>query len=170
MRLIHVLGALCALAATGCSTAPAQAPLPERLPRIAMPVLTPAEARASGVRDMTPVDAVLAAADAAGDGVPGVYSLTIARAEYVGPRLYLNSEADYRDQRNLSVVVHRRAQRGLRALLGTAAPRALLGRPVRLFGYARRVRINFIANGRATGKYYYQTHVALFDARQIELL
>lgn len=37
-------------------------------------------------------------------------------------------------------------------------------------GTSRKERIDFIANGRRSGKYYYQTHLLLADARDLTLL
>ena len=41
------------------------------------------------------------AADAAPRGFRGTFGFKVVRAEMVGPRLFLNSYPDYRDQRNL---------------------------------------------------------------------
>ena len=52
-----------------------------------------------------------------------------------------------------------------------ADPReALIGRTLLVQGEAKRTRIEFVANGRRTGRYYYQTHVTLSDAGQIALV
>jgi len=44
---------------------------------------------------------------------------------------------------------------------------ALQGRTIRVDGEARRVRIDFLAGGRPTGKYYYQTHVVIERGEQL---
>ena len=110
------------------------------------------------------------AADAAPRGVYGVFELDVSRAEKVGPNFFLNSERDYRDQRNLSVAIGPKVQSELRQRYGEDLRTALLGRKMLVFGYARRVRVDFISGGRRSGKYYYQTHVPVGDVRQIELV
>jgi hypothetical protein len=56
----------------------------------------------------------------------------------------------------------------LHARLGPDLSKAFIGRKVRVLGAASRVRIDFIGNGRPTGKYYYQTQLPVGDANQIE--
>ena len=109
------------------------------------------------------------AADAAPRGVYGVVELDVHRAERVGPNLFINSEDDYRDPRNLSVEIGPLAQAALRERLGEDLRKALAGHKLLVLGYAHRVRIDFTIDGRPSGKYYYQTHVPVGDANQIEL-
>lgn len=131
---------------------------------------TPDEALASGLPLLTPAQAIIAAAEAAPRGaVRGVFEMSVQRAQAVGPRFFLNSQPDYRDQRNLSVAIHPIAVKAVRARFGKDLSRAFLGRTVRVFGRAERVRIDFTDHGRPNGKYYYQTHVTVFDPRQIEV-
>jgi hypothetical protein len=166
---MRILAALGALFLTGCSAATFYQPLPVLVRPGAAAMPTPSEALASGVRQMTSVEAVIAAASASGAGVRGVFAMNVRRAEQVGPRFFLNSEADYRDQRSLAIAIQPWALPGLRARFGGDLRRALLGKDIRVAGFARRERIDFTVNGRATGKYYYQTHVAVTDARQVEV-
>jgi len=119
---------------------------------------------------LTPPEAVIKAADAAPRGVYGVFELNIRRAEQVGPNFFLNSETDYRDQRNLSLTIGPNAQAALRKQYGADLGKALMGRKLLVYGFARRVRIDFTTRGGRSGKYYYQTHVPVGDVRQIELV
>lgn len=166
MRILTALGALCL---TGCSAATLHQPLPALITPSAQAMLTPSQALAAGERQMPSVEAVIMAASAMGAGVRGVMILHVRRAEQVGPRFFLNSQADYRDQRSLAVAITPWAMPELRARFGGDLRRAFLGKDIRVFGFARRERIDFTVNGRRTGKYYYQTHVAVTDARQIEV-
>ena len=119
---------------------------------------------------MSAPQAVMAAADAAPRGVAGTFRILVNRAEAVGPRLFLNSEKDYRDQRNLSVAIQPEALPLLRKRLGPDLRSALIGREIRVAGVARRTRIDFTNNGRPTGKYYFQTHVTVSSADQITIV
>jgi hypothetical protein len=85
-----------------------------------------------------------------------------------GNRLYLNSEFDYRDQRNLSISIAPDVARSVLSKSGAGNDEELRGRKIVVEGRAERVRINFTAYGRSTRKYYYQTHVRVDTADQIE--
>jgi hypothetical protein len=148
MRLVVAAGLLCLSAC---------APTPRPQPTFGPQVIAPAAA-------------VLAAADAAPRGYPGRFGFVVVAAAMVGPRLFLNSYSDYRDQRNLSVAIEPRALRALRATLGGDPLDRLKGRKIEVDGVAQRVRIDFTVGGRPSGKYYYQTHVIVSDPRQLTVL
>ncbi len=118
---------------------------------------------------IAPALAVVAAADAAPNGVPGRFGFVVQRAEWVGPRLFLNSQPDYRDQRNLSISIDPVAIGGLRQMFGDDLRSALLYKPIVVDGVARRIQIDFTVNGRRTGKYYYQTHIIVTDPAQLHV-
>lgn len=116
-----------------------------------------------------PGQAVLQAAAAPRTGVTGVFAMTV-KATGRTDRIHLNSEADYRDPRNLSIAVTPRAAAQLEARLHAPADEALQGRRILVSGTARRTRIDFLVDGKRSGKYYYQTHVQVTDASQIQVL
>ncbi len=121
-----------------------------------------------GPRDaMPPMLAIERAAGLAPGAYPGIFVMTVRASGRQGASLYLNSESDYRDPRNLSLEVRPVAQAQLESRLGAPAETALQGRTIRVDGEARRVRIDFIADGRPTGKYYYQTHVVIERGEQL---
>ena len=119
---------------------------------------------------MSAQQAVMAAAEAAPKGVEGTFSLMVRNTAMVGPRLFLNSQMDYRDQRNLSIAIESSALPGLQEKLGGDPQSVLKARDIWVRGTARRVRIEFTENGKPTGKYYYQTHVTVTEPSQISLL
>ena len=116
-----------------------------------------------------PGQAVLRAAAAPNRGITGVFALTV-RGTGRTKIVHLNSEADYRDPRNLSIAVVPAAAAELERILGSRPEKALKGKRILVSGTAKRTRIDFIVHGRATGKYYYQTHVKVTDASQITVL
>src|SRR5690606_32596351 len=105
----------------------------------------------------------LQAAAAPRTGVTGVFVMTV-KATGRTNKLHLNSEADYRDPRNLSIAVMPRATEDLEAILQAPAEVALEGKRILVSGTARRTRIDFVVGGKPSGKYYYQTHVRVTDA------
>lgn len=114
--------------------------------------------------------APIAAADRAPDRVPGVFMLDVQATGRSNGDVYLNSETDYRDPRNLTVRILPKAQEELRKKYGDDFEAALKGKRVEVMGWARRQKINFTAGGMETGKFYYQTHVVMDSAEQILLL
>ena len=112
----------------------------------------------------------LAAAAGPQRGVDGVFALTVRASGNADGRLYLNSQSDYRDPRNLSISIGPDALQELVAQYGSDPGAALKGRAILVRGTARLVRIGFVADGRrVSDKYYYQTHVRVDDATQLQL-
>jgi hypothetical protein len=118
---------------------------------------------------ITPEQAVLSAARAAPAGVPGTFAMRVQATGVEDGRFYLNSERDYRDQRNLTIALSAQAARQLAERLGSDPMETLKGKDVLVIGSAFRTTIYFFANGRPTDKYYYQTHVNVTDAAQITI-
>ncbi|MGA1797998.1 hypothetical protein VH567_04370 [Sphingomonas sp. 4RDLI-65] len=116
---------------------------------------------------ISPMVAIERAAGLAPGAYPGVFVMTVRASGRQGSSLYLNSESDYRDPRNLSLEVRPIAQAQLETQLGAPAETALQGRTIHVDGEARRVRIDFTSDGRPTGKYYYQTHVVIERGEQL---
>lgn len=116
---------------------------------------------------ITPEEAVIAAARAAPRGVPGTFAMRVLGTGTDGDRFFLNSEEDYRDQRNLTVAMSGQAAGQLAERLGTDPLVGLMNREILVRGSAVRTRIYFFANGHMTDKYYYQTHVNVDDASQV---
>ena len=101
------------------------------------------------------------------DGVSGIFELVVRSAGRADGQLYLNSQPDYRDQRNLAVEVTPAVERALQARLGGPIEQSLLRRTIAVRGTARRTRIDFNHDGAPTGLYYYQTHLALRSDRDL---
>lgn len=114
-----------------------------------------------------PSSAVQLAAAAPRAGVSGVFAMPVRAVGRDERGVYLNSERDYRDQRNLTVVLAPDVAAQLEQRLGGPLEQRLRGRAIQVSGTARRTKIVFFADGRATDKYYYQTHVRVAKAGQI---
>ena len=116
-----------------------------------------------------PTQAIERAAAVPDKGITGVFTLTVRRTGKVGHMYFLDSEADYRDQRNLSIAVSQEAAKDLQEQLGASFETAFMGKQILVAGTAKRVKIEFVVHGQPTGKYYYQTHVDVKSASQIEV-
>ncbi|MCU6434669.1 hypothetical protein LPB67_12905 [Undibacterium sp. Jales W-56] len=115
---------------------------------------------------ISPVEAIQLAA-AAPNGVAGTFALRVKATGMQDNRVYLNSESDYRDQRNLSIEITPEAAAKMTKLLGADPLVELKGKQLRVVGTARRVTVYFFIDGKRTDKYYYQTHVLVSDPTQI---
>lgn len=130
----------------------------------AMSPLAAREAKVLPLR-LSPSQAVMNAAEMPA-GVGGVFEMVVRATGRQGGLLFLNSETDYRDPRNLTVVVRPAEEQALRERLGGAVESSLR-RTIAVRGVARKTRIDFLDDGRPTGKYYYQTHLQLRAARDL---
>ena len=119
-------------------------------------------------RGLAPLETIdKAAAVAPHAGVAGCFRLTVKAWGEDHGRVFLNSEADYRDPRNVSVRLEPPAVAALDRMLGRNGAARLVGRSLLVRGTAYRVRIDFTSSGRPTGKYYYQTHIVVTELSQI---
>jgi hypothetical protein len=134
---------------------------------------------ATAQKPMTPRQVVERAADVAAEtppegvapGVNGLFDLQVRMIDSHDGRILLNSERDYRDQRDLTVVIPSDVAKSLRAKYGASPETFFQGRHIEITGLARRITIRFFDDvGRPTGKYYFQTHVQISDPAQIRLL
>jgi tetratricopeptide (TPR) repeat protein len=121
----------------------------------------------------SPVEGVLLASEFAPDWVPGVFVLKVqgsgrGRGKEAG-QVFLNSEADYRDPRNITVRFTPKAATAFRDKHGVDPDAQLNGKFVLVYGYARQVRIDFMQSGVPSGKYYFQTHIAVTDPDQVSI-
>ena len=135
-------------------------------------------AQAPVVTPIVPIEAVqLAAAAAPDNGVQGTFLISVkASGDDKKRNLFLNSELDYRDQRNLTVAIERSAVAELEAKYGGNLKTYFIGKQILVTGIARRVTIYFgkprvsAVNFKLRNKYYYQTHVSVMSADQIVLV
>ncbi|MCF6225745.1 MAG: hypothetical protein L3J22_05500 [Xanthomonadales bacterium] len=110
------------------------------------------------------------AADAAPESVAGVFEMKVVGTGRDKGKIYLNSEADYRDQRSLNIVVRPQAVKSFMETHGSPLDTFLKGKRIRVSGEAKRAKITMNCGGRKTDMYYYQTHVQVKDINQIEVL
>lgn len=118
---------------------------------------------------ITPRQAIEKAADAAPLGVDGTFDMLIRGSGHQDGYTYLNSEDDYRDQRNLTVAIPPGVASALKALYGEAPETYFKGKHIQVSGQAMRVKILFFCSCGESDKYYYQTHVALTDPNQLQV-
>ena len=116
---------------------------------------------------ITPAEAVHAANDDPRYGISGTFLVTVRNVDLTEHGLYLNSEADYRHQANLTVWLAPGQADTLRAQLDNLPLERLVNRRLLVQGTARRQKIVFGTDGIPSDKYYYQTQLRLNDPRQV---
>jgi hypothetical protein len=119
--------------------------------------------------DLTPTQAILAAAERP-EGVTGTFKMEVRSGGRQGDLLYLDSEADYRDQRCLVIALPQDVALDLQRRVAGDPVAVLKGKSIRVSGTAKRTTIWFFSNGVRTDKYYYQTQVRLTDISQIRVI
>ncbi|MBO1358654.1 hypothetical protein J2D73_02430 [Acetobacter sacchari] len=122
-----------------------------------------------GSNYITPEQAVMAAARTE-SGISGKFLMTVQATGYDKGNLYLNSEKDYRDQRNLSIEIDQELIKTLEARLHENPSTYYLNKRIEISGTALKVRIAFVVNGEITDKYYFQTHIDLENANSIRVI
>lgn len=103
-------------------------------------------------------------AAASPNGTSGIFEMPVRAAGRAEGKLFLNSELDYRDPRNLSVVIVPTVEAALQQRFGVNPETYLTGKTIAVKGTARKTRIIFTAGGRPTDKYYFQTHLRVMRA------
>ncbi|CAM5190066.1 hypothetical protein [Alishewanella longhuensis] len=117
------------------------------------------------------MDIIRNAAESAPKGVKGEYLLSIKATGKQGPVVFLNTELDYRDQRNVTVALHPNVIPQLKSQYGVTPEAFFTGKTILVKGHAQRVRIDFLDDTqKPSGKYYFQTHIRISNIAQIEII
>lgn len=104
------------------------------------------------------------------DGIKGTFQLSIKASGIERNIIYLNTELDYRDRRNITVAIHPRLISALTKKYGNSPDNYLIDKTIEVTGKAKRIKIYFFSNGKRTKKYYFQTHISLKYLDQIKVL
>ena len=109
-------------------------------------------------------------AEVAPKGVDGEFVFTVKAAGSQGKVVYLNTELDYRDRRNITVALSPKYVGYIKDQFGVTPQEYFLNKKIQVKGTAKQVKIGFFSNGKRTEKYYYQTHIIVRSPKQIEVL
>lgn len=118
---------------------------------------------------ISPIQAIEYSAASAPDSYEGLFEMTIKAGSLRDKMVFLNSELDYRDQRNLTVVLRPAVVKELTEKYGKEPLEYLLNKKVLVKGEAKRMKIWMFYKTKKLRKYYYQTHVFVNTADQISI-
>jgi hypothetical protein len=103
-------------------------------------------------------------------GVKGTFQFPIKAAGSQNSVIFLNTETNYRDRRNISVAIHPKLIDALTIKYRVSPEIFFINKTVEVTGEAKRVKIHLAVDGRKTTKYYFQTHVRVTSLNQIKVL
>ena len=106
---------------------------------------------------------------AAAGGIQGEFILPVKATGSRRNRVFLNTEADYRDQRNITIALSPEVARLIEQQHGKSAQEFFLNKTIKVKGTAKRVKITFFWEGKPTEKYYYQTHIRVNSPEQLSV-
>ncbi len=108
--------------------------------------------------------------DKAPEGVKGTFRFPIKTSGNQRGVIYLNTENDYRDRRNITVAIHPKLINAFIKKYGESPESYLIDKTIEVTGEAKRMKIFFFSKGKITKKYYFQTHVRVASLEQIKIL
>lgn len=119
----------------------------------------------------SPQQVISMAAEAAPQSVLATVALQVRAVGNQHDVTYLNSESDYRDQRNVSIAISPAARIKVETVFGGDLSKVAIGKHILVTGPARRVTIWFFDNnGQRSEKYYYQTQIPVSHPAQIQII
>jgi hypothetical protein len=117
---------------------------------------------------ISPIQAIEKVAEASPKGIRGFFELQVKATGKPKAVVYLNSELDYRDPRNISIALSPKVVESFISKYGETPELLLKNKKIVVYGEARKVKISFGCNGkRNENQYYYQTHVRVGSLSQI---
>jgi hypothetical protein len=104
------------------------------------------------------------------EGVRGSFKIPIKATGSQQGVVYLNSNLDYREPTNLTIVLAPSTVIALTEMHRLSTALYLKDKMLEVTGKVERVRIYKHENGKRTKKYYYQTHIHVTSVDQIKVL
>jgi len=102
-------------------------------------------------------------------GVEGSFIFPIQATGSHGD-VFLNSQLDYRDRRNLTVAINEETSKKLSEIYSSPPDIYFLNKTIKVTGAAHRAKIWFYPNGKKSDEYYFQTRIYVTSPDQIEVI
>jgi hypothetical protein len=108
--------------------------------------------------------------ESAPSGIEGTFQLPIKASGIKSGIVYLNTEIDYRDRRNITVSLDPKLIEAFTTKYGIHPDSYFVNKTIEVSGEAKRLKIYFFSKGKITKKYYFQTHIRVASLNQIKIL
>jgi hypothetical protein len=119
---------------------------------------------------ISPIKAIQLSAESAPVNLKGIFEFKVKSADTEQRLVFLNSEIDNLDQRNLSIALRPNAVKELIQKYGNNPKEFLLDKNIRVKGEAKRVKTWVLYKNKNTKRYYYQTKIFVKSANQLTVL
>jgi hypothetical protein len=104
------------------------------------------------------------------EGVRGTFQIPIKASGSENGVIYLNSNLDYREPSNISVVLSPMVIKSLSTTYDSSPDLYFIAKTIEVTGKAERVKIYYFKNGKRTKKYYFQTHIRVNSIDKLKIL
>ncbi|WP_218311571.1 hypothetical protein [Alteromonas antoniana] len=91
--------------------------------------------------------------------IDGSYTLKVVATGQQRNAVFLNTQEDYRDPRNITIALSPKLAKAFYSQHQQQPQDYFKGKTIAVSGELKQVEILFLKDGRPSGKYYYQTHV-----------
>jgi len=159
MKYSGALAAFLTFILTGCVSAPEKGPEEPLVKKLFSPVLDSAYVIPSQVHEMLKNPGT--------QFLQGKFALRVRSTGVDKKVVYLNSERDYRDPKNVSVAIHPRLLEEFKRIYGTSPGVLLEDKIIHVVGRTHRVGISVVSDGTPKKISYYQTHIRVSSLNQL---
>ncbi len=104
------------------------------------------------------------------EGVRGTFQIPIKASGSVRGIIYLNSDLDYREPSNISIVLSPVIVESVSNTYGSSPDLYFIDKTIEITGKVERVKVHYFKNGKRTKKYYFQTHIKVDSIDNIRVL
>jgi hypothetical protein len=104
------------------------------------------------------------------EGVRGTFQILIQASGSERGITYLNSDLDYRDPKNITIVIAPSIIELFTKTYGSQPASYFINKTIKVKGKVERIKISMFENGKRSKKYYYQTHIKVTSIDQIKVL
>lgn len=104
------------------------------------------------------------------EGVRGTFQISIKASGNHGGVIFLNSDVDYRDPKNITVVLEPSTIESFSKIYNASPDSYFINKTIEVKGKVERIKIYRYTKARRTGEYYFQTHIKVTSIDQISVL
>ena len=104
------------------------------------------------------------------EGVIGTFQIPIKASGNEGGVVFLNSDLDYRDPKNITVLLEPSTIESFTKIYKASPDSYFINKTIEVRGKVERIKIYRYTKGKRPAKYYFQTHIKVTAVDQISVL